>query len=96
MGDMGSLTLGATLAVIAVITSHEVSLFLIGGIFIIETISVIMQVSSYTLFHKRVFLMTPIHHHFEKLGWNEQDIVRLFLAFGLILSMAGIFFGVWL
>ena len=96
MGDMGSLTLGATLAVIAVITSHEVSLFLIGGIFIIETISVIMQVSSYTLFRKRVFLMTPIHHHFEKLGWTEKDIVTTFWTGGFVLALLALIYGVWL
>jgi len=96
MGDMGSLTLGATLAVIAVITSHEMSLFLIGGIFIIETISVIMQVFSYSLFHKRVFLMTPIHHHFEKLGWSEKDIVTAFWTSGFILALLALIYGVWL
>ena len=96
MGDMGSLSLGATLAVIAVITSHEVSLFLIGGVFIIETISVIMQVSSYTLFHKRVFLMTPIHHHFEKLGWTEKDIVTTFWTGGFVLALLALIYGVWL
>ena len=96
MGDMGSLTLGATLAVVAVITSHEMSLFLIGGIFVIETISVIMQVFSYSLFHKRVFLMTPIHHHFEKLGWTEKDIVTAFWTSGFVLALLALIYGVWL
>lgn len=96
MGDMGSLTLGATLATVAVLTSHELSLFLVGGIFIIETLSVIIQVSSYTLFKKRVFLMTPIHHHFEKLGWSEGDIVKFFWIGGFILSIFAMIYGVWL
>lgn len=96
MGDMGSLSLGATLAVIAVITSHELSLFLVGGVFIIETLSVIIQVFSYSLFHKRVFLMTPIHHHFEKLGWSETDIVHAFWTFGFILALLALIYGVWL
>ena len=96
MGDMGSLSLGATLAVIAVITSHEMSLFLIGGVFVLETLSVIIQVFSYSVFHKRVFLMTPIHHHFEKLGWSEKDIVMAFWTVGLILSLLALIYGVWL
>jgi phospho-N-acetylmuramoyl-pentapeptide-transferase len=96
MGDMGSLSLGATLAVIAVITSHEMSLFLIGGVFVLETLSVIIQVFSYSLFHKRVFLMTPIHHHFEKLGWTEKDIVTAFWTFGFILALLALIYGVWL
>ena len=68
MGDTGSLTLGATLATIAILTSHELSLAVIGGVFVIETLTVIIQVISVKFFHKRVFLMAPIHHHFERLG----------------------------
>ena len=78
MGDTGSLTLGATLATIAILTSHELSLAVIGGVFVIETLTVIIQVISVKFFHKRVFLMAPIHHHFERLGWRESDIVKLF------------------
>ena len=63
---------------------------------IIETLSVILQVIWLRTFKKKLFLMTPLHHHFEKLGWVESDIVRLFYTVGLILAMAGIFFGVWL
>ena len=78
MGDTGSLTLGATLATVAILTSHEISLAVIGGIFVIETLSVIIQITSVVLFKKKIFLMTPIHHHFERLGWREGDIVKLF------------------
>ena len=96
MGDCGSLSLGATMGAIAIITHKELTLFIVASVFVIETLSVILQIIWLYLFKRKLFLMTPIHHHFEKLGWNEQDIVRLFLAFGLILSMAGIFFAVWL
>lgn len=96
MGDMGSLSLGATMATISILTSHELSLFLIGGVFVIETLSVIIQVSSYILFHKRVFLMTPIHHHFEKLGWMETDIVKFFWTIGLLMGLIALIYGVWL
>lgn len=96
MGDTGSLTLGATLATIAILTSHELSLALIGGVFVIETLSVIIQISSVVLLKKKVFLMTPIHHHFERLGWREPDIVKLFWIIGFILSLLALIYGVWL
>ena len=96
MGDTGSLTLGATLATIAILTSHELSLAVIGGVFVIETLTVIIQVISVKLFHKRVFLMAPIHHHFERLGWRESDIVKLFWIVGLILALLALIYGVWL
>lgn len=96
MGDTGSLTLGATLATIAILTSHELSLAVIGGVFVIETLTVIIQVISVKFFHKRVFLMAPIHHHFERLGWRESDIVKLFWIVGLILSLLALIYGVWL
>lgn len=96
MGDTGSLTLGATLATIAIITDHELTLIVIAGVFVIETLSVIIQTISIIYFKRKVFLMTPLHHHFEKLGWSEPDIVRLFWVIGLLLSMAGIGFGVWI
>lgn len=96
MGDTGSLALGATLAAIAVLVRRELTLVIVAGVFIIETLSVIIQIIWVKLFHKRIFLMSPIHHHFEKLGWSEVDIVKLFWTVGLILCMAGIFFGVWL
>ena len=96
MGDTGSLTLGATLATIAILTNHEFSLAVIGGIFVIETLSVIIQITSVVLFKKKVFLMTPIHHHFERLGWRESDIVKLFWIAGFILCLLALIYGVWL
>lgn len=96
MGDTGSLTLGATLATIAILTGHEFSLAVIGGVFVIETLTVIIQIASVVLFKKKVFLMTPIHHHFERLGWRESDIVKLFWFVGLILSLLALIYGVWL
>lgn len=96
MGDTGSLTLGATLATVAILTSHEISLAVIGGIFVIETLSVIIQITSVVLFKKKIFLMTPIHHHFERLGWREADIVKLFWIIGFILCLLALIYGVWL
>ena len=96
MGDTGSLTLGATMATIAILTSHELSLAVIGGVFVIETLTVIIQISSGVLLKRRVFLMTPIHHHFERLGWRENDIVKLFWIVGFILSLCALIYGVWL
>lgn len=96
MGDTGSLALGAVMGAIAIITHREVTLLVVASVFVIETLSVILQVIWVRLFHKKLFLMTPLHHHFEKLGWKESDIVKLFWVVGLILTMAGIFFGVWL
>lgn len=96
MGDTGSLALGAVMAAVAIITHREVTLLVVASVFVIETLSVILQVIWVKLFKKKLFLMTPLHHHFEKLGWPEQDIVKLFWVVGLILTMAGIFFGVWL
>ena len=96
MGDTGSLTLGATMATIAILTSHELSLVLIGGVFVIETLTVIIQITSVVLLKRKVFLMTPIHHHFERLGWKENDIVKLFWIVGFILSMLALIYGVWL
>lgn len=96
MGDTGSLTLGATMATIAILTSHELSLAVIGGVFVIESLTVIIQISSVVLLKRRVFLMTPIHHHFERLGWRENDIVKLFWIVGFILSLCALIYGVWL
>ncbi len=96
MGDTGSLALGGVMGAIAILTHRELTLLVVAGVFVIETLAVIIQTTSVQLFHKKVFLMTPLHHHFEKLGWQETDIVKLFWVFGLILSMAGIIFGVWL
>ena len=96
MGDTGSLALGATMGAIAILTHRELTLLVVAGIFVIETLSVILQTFWVQVFHKKLFLMTPIHHHFEKLGWEENDIVKLFWVGGLLLAMAGIIFGVWL
>ena len=96
MGDTGSLTLGATLATIAILTNHELSLAVIGGVFVIETLSVMIQITSVVLFKKKVFLMTPIHHHFERLGWREGDIVKVFWIAGFILCLLALIYGVWL
>ena len=96
MGDTGSLALGAAMGAIAILTHRELTLLVVAGIFIIETLSVIIQTVWVQVFKRKLFLMTPIHHHFEKLGWYEQDIVKLFWVLGLVLAMAGIIFGVWL
>lgn len=96
MGDTGSLALGAALASVAIITNHEVTLVIVALVFVIETLSVIIQWIAISKFHTKVFLMAPLHHHFEKLGWAEVDVVRLFWSVGLILSMAAIAFGVWI
>lgn len=95
MGDTGSLALGATLATIAIITKHELTFIIVSGVFIFETLVCLIQIISMVYFHKKVFLMTPFHHHLEKLGWNERDIVVCFWCIGLLLSMAAIVFGVW-
>ena len=96
MGDTGSLTLGGTMGAIAILTHRELTLVVVAGVFVVETLSVIIQTIAVQVFHRKVFLMTPIHHHFEKLGWKEQDIVKMFWIFGLVLAMSGIIFGVWL
>ncbi len=96
MGDTGSLALGAVMAAVAILTHREITLLVVASVFVVETLSVILQVIWMFLFHKKLFTMTPIHHHFEKLGWSETDIVKLFWVIGLILTMAGVYFGVWL
>jgi len=95
MGDTGSLALGAVMGSIAILTHRELTLLVVAGVFVLETLSVILQTFWVIVFKRKLFLMTPIHHHFEKLGWKETDIVKLFWVVGLILSMAGIIFGVW-
>ena len=96
MGDLGSLALGGALATIAIITRHELSLALIGGVFVVETLSSAIQIIAIRKFNKKVFKMAPLHHHFEQLGWNERDIVKLFWVIGMLLAMAAITYGVWL
>lgn len=96
MGDLGSLALGGALATIAILTRHELSLALIGGVFVIETISSFVQIVAIRKFHRKIFKMAPLHHHFEQLGWSESDIVKMFWVVGLILAMAAITYGVWI
>lgn len=96
MGDTGSLALGATLGSIAILTRHELLLILIGIVFVMETLSCLIQRIYYKFTKKRIFPMTPIHHTFEKLGWKELGIVRLFWLIGLIGAMISIAFGVLL
>jgi phospho-N-acetylmuramoyl-pentapeptide-transferase len=90
MGDTGSLAIGGALGVIAVITKHELVLAIIGGLFVLETISVIVQVASFKLTGRRVFRMAPLHHHFEKKGWQEPTIVIRFWIIASILAIAGL------
>ncbi|MCC7154382.1 MAG: phospho-N-acetylmuramoyl-pentapeptide-transferase [Bryobacterales bacterium] len=87
MGDVGSLSLGGSLGVVAVLIKQEILLIFIAGIFVIEGLSVIIQVASFKLTGKRVFLMAPIHHHFEKLGWPESKVIARFWIAGLILAL---------
>lgn len=90
MGDTGSLALGATLGTISILTRHEFLLVLIGIVFVIETLSCLIQRYYYKLTKKRIFPMAPIHHTFEKLGWKERDIVKLFWLIGLIGSLISV------
>ena len=90
MGDVGSLPLGAALGTIAVITKQEILLVIVGGIFVIEALSVIIQVISYKIRRKRVFRMAPIHHHFELKGWAEPKIIVRFWIIGIILGLVAI------
>ncbi len=96
MGDTGSLALGGALAATAILTKHELSLALVGGVFVVETLSSLIQMIAIIKFKKKIFLMAPLHHHFEQLGWAETDIVKVFYVVGLLLAMAAITYGVWL
>ena len=90
MGDTGSLALGGMLGATAVATKHEIVLAIIGGLFVVEALSVIIQVASFKLTGKRVFKMAPIHHHFEQLGWTESQVVVRFWIIAVILAMIGL------
>ena len=90
MGDTGSLALGGMIGAIAVATKHEIVLAVVGGLFVLEAISVIVQVLSFKLTGKRVFRMAPIHHHFEQLGWTEPQIVIRFWIISVVLALAGL------
>ena len=96
MGDTGSLAIGGVLASVAILTRHELTFAVIMGVFVIETLSVILQVFLVLVLKKKLFLMTPLHHNFEKLGWKEQDIVKLFWIVGLILGTLAVVYGAWL
>jgi phospho-N-acetylmuramoyl-pentapeptide-transferase len=90
MGDVGSLALGGALGMLAVLTKHEIILVIIGGIFVAETLSVVFQVASYKSRGKRIFLMAPIHHHFEKMGWAESKVIVRFWLLGIVLALVGL------
>ena len=87
MGDTGSLMLGGALGTVSVITKHEIALAIAGGLFVMETLSVIIQVVSFKLTGKRIFKMAPVHHHFEKLGWSEQTVVVRFWIIAIVLGL---------
>ena len=90
MGDTGSLALGGMLGAIAVATKHEIVLAIVGGLFVLEAVSVIIQVASFKLTGKRVFKMAPIHHHFEQLGWTEPQVVIRFWIIAVVLALIGL------
>ena len=90
MGDTGSLALGGMIGTIAVATKHEIVLAIIGGIFVMEALSVIIQVASFKLTGKRVFRMAPIHHHFEQMGWTESQVVIRFWIVAVVLALVGL------
>jgi phospho-N-acetylmuramoyl-pentapeptide-transferase len=90
MGDTGSLALGGMIGAVAVATKHEIALAIIGGLFVLEAVSVIVQVLSFRLTGKRVFRMAPLHHHFEQLGWTEPQIVIRFWIISIVLALAGL------
>ncbi|MFD1705797.1 phospho-N-acetylmuramoyl-pentapeptide-transferase [Siminovitchia sediminis] len=95
MGDTGSLALGGAIAAVSILTKSEFILLVIGGIFVIETLSVILQVISFKLTGKRIFKMSPLHHHYELIGWSEWRVVVTFWAVGLLCAILGIYIEVW-
>ena len=90
MGDVGALALGAALGTVAVITRHEIVFFIMGGIFVLETVSVILQVASFKLTGRRIFRMAPIHHHFELKGWPEPRVIVRFWIITVMLVLFGL------
>ena len=90
MGDTGSLSMGGTIGAMAVATKHEIILVIIGGVFVLEALSVFAQVISFKLTGKRIFRMAPIHHHFEQKGWSESTIVIRFWIIAIILALLGL------
>ncbi|MET3698080.1 phospho-N-acetylmuramoyl-pentapeptide-transferase [Bacillus oleivorans] len=95
MGDTGSLALGGAIAMISILTKLELLLVLIGGVFVIETLSVILQVASFKTTGKRIFKMSPLHHHYEIVGWSEWRVVVTFWSVGLLCAALGIYIEVW-
>ncbi|MDT3995644.1 phospho-N-acetylmuramoyl-pentapeptide-transferase, partial [Mammaliicoccus fleurettii] len=94
MGDTGSLALGGIFATISIMLNQEITLLFIGLVFVIETMSVMLQVTSYKLTGKRIFKMSPLHHHFELVGWSEWKIVLVFWTTGIITGAIGLWIGV--
>jgi phospho-N-acetylmuramoyl-pentapeptide-transferase len=90
MGDTGSLSLGGSLGAIGIVSKHEIVLAIIGGLFVLETVSVIIQVVSFKLTGRRIFQMAPLHHHFEKKGWAESTVVIRFWIISIILALIGL------
>jgi phospho-N-acetylmuramoyl-pentapeptide-transferase len=90
MGDVGALALGGGLGMIAVLTKNEVLSVLLGGIFVVEAVSVLGQIAAFQLFGKRIFLMAPIHHHFEKKGWAEPKVIVRFWIISIMLAIASL------
>jgi phospho-N-acetylmuramoyl-pentapeptide-transferase len=90
MGDVGSLALGGGLGIVAVVVKQELLLVLVGGLFVLEAMSVMIQVASYQLRGKRIFRMAPLHHHFELLGWNETQVVVRFWIIAVVFALAGL------
>lgn len=90
MGDVGSLAIGGTLGMFAVLTKHEILLAIVGGIFLLESLSVVLQVASFKFTGKRLFAMAPIHHHYEKLGWSEPKIIVRFWIISIVLALVGL------
>ncbi len=91
MGDTGSLALGGAFASLAIVTGKELILIIVGGVFVLEALSVIIQVTSFQLTGKRVFLMSPLHHHFEMKGWSEWKVVAVFWSAALVFALGGVF-----
>ncbi|WP_067838838.1 phospho-N-acetylmuramoyl-pentapeptide-transferase [Amphibacillus sediminis] len=96
MGDTGSLALGGSLAAVAILLQAEILLVIIGGVFVLETLSVMIQVVSYKTRGKRVFLMSPLHHHYELKGWSEWRVVMTFWLVGFVLAILGLYLEVWI
>lgn len=94
MGDTGSLALGGIFATISIMLNQEITLLLIGFVFVVETLSVMLQVASYKLTGKRIFKMSPLHHHFELVGWSEWKVVLVFWATGIVTGAIGLWIGV--